>query len=72
MADFETNSSTFITESLWQTIHEEVLNQCDGLDGAVDGYELTTFLLASTFPLIVVPPPASSKTQICVILNSSV
>ena len=72
VAGFETKSSTFITESLWQTIHEEVLNQCDGLDGAVYGYELTTFLLASTFPLIVVPPPASSKTQICVILNSSV
>ena len=32
------NSSGFISPSLWKNlIHEEVLNQCDGLDGAMDG-----------------------------------
>ena len=30
-------SSSFISKSLWTTlIHDEVLNQCDGLDGAID------------------------------------
>ena len=33
-----TNASDFISPSMWKTlIHEEVLNQCDGLDGAMDG-----------------------------------
>ena len=32
------NSSDFIKPSIWKTlIHEEILNQCDGLDGAMDG-----------------------------------
>ncbi|KAL9118283.1 MAG: hypothetical protein Q9187_005173 [Circinaria calcarea] len=32
------NSSDFITASTWTTlIHNEILNQCDGLDGVVDG-----------------------------------
>ena len=32
------NSSDFISTSSWTSlIHEEVLNQCDGLDGAIDG-----------------------------------
>ena len=32
------NSSDFITASSWQTlIHNEVLRQCDGLDGVMDG-----------------------------------
>ena len=32
------NSSDFISATSWKTlIHEEVLNQCDGLDGAIDG-----------------------------------
>lgn len=32
------NSSAFISPAVWTTlIHNEVLKQCDGLDGAVDG-----------------------------------
>lgn len=32
------NSSGFISTATWSTlIHDEVLNQCDGLDGAIDG-----------------------------------
>ncbi|OBT77018.1 hypothetical protein VF21_02884 [Pseudogymnoascus sp. 05NY08] len=31
------NSSDFISAALWNTIHIEVLRQCDGLDGVVDG-----------------------------------
>ena len=34
----QVNSSNFISRELWTgLIHDEVLNQCDGLDGAVDG-----------------------------------
>ena len=33
-----TNSSDFISTALWtKLIHDEVLNQCDGIDGASDG-----------------------------------
>ncbi|OBU00042.1 Tannase and feruloyl esterase [Pseudogymnoascus verrucosus] len=31
------NLSDFISAALWNTIHIEVLRQCDGLDGVVDG-----------------------------------
>jgi feruloyl esterase len=31
------NSSTFVPLNLWPTIHEDILKQCDGLDGYVDG-----------------------------------
>jgi feruloyl esterase len=31
------NSSTFVPIPLWTTIHEEILRQCDGLDGVADG-----------------------------------
>lgn len=32
------NSSDFISTALWKNlIHDEILNQCDGLDGAIDG-----------------------------------
>lgn len=34
----QTNSSNFISTELWtKLIHDEVLSQCDGLDGAIDG-----------------------------------
>ncbi|TRM63450.1 Tannase/feruloyl esterase [Schizophyllum amplum] len=29
-------SPTFVSTSQWQTVHQEVLNQCDALDGATD------------------------------------
>lgn len=28
---------TFVPFSMWPTIHQDILDQCDGLDGAVDG-----------------------------------
>lgn len=31
------NSSTFVPLNLWPTIHEDILQQCDGIDGYVDG-----------------------------------
>lgn len=30
-------SSTYVPAALWTVIHNEILSQCDGLDGAVDG-----------------------------------
>lgn len=30
-------SSTFVPAALWKTINAEILKQCDGLDGAMDG-----------------------------------
>jgi len=30
-------SATFVSPALWAVIHAEVLKQCDGIDGAVDG-----------------------------------
>lgn len=31
------NSSTFVTAAMWQVIHQDVLKQCDKLDGYADG-----------------------------------
>ncbi|KAL1873162.1 Feruloyl esterase [Diaporthe australafricana] len=31
------NASTFVPTNLWTVIHEDILNQCDGIDGYVDG-----------------------------------
>lgn len=33
----DTNSSSFVPTAMWSIIHDEILNQCDGLDGMVDG-----------------------------------
>lgn len=37
VAGFDNTSSSFVTEGLWTVVHEEILKQCDGIDGAVDG-----------------------------------
>lgn len=34
---FDNTSSGYVTQSLWTTVHEEILRQCDGIDGAIDG-----------------------------------
>ncbi|PTB40375.1 hypothetical protein M441DRAFT_81112 [Trichoderma asperellum CBS 433.97] len=34
---YNTNDSGFVSPALWKTIHQEILKQCDSLDGAVDG-----------------------------------
>ncbi|KAK2754285.1 Tannase and feruloyl esterase [Arachnomyces sp. PD_36] len=31
------DSDTYVTPELWAVVHEEILRQCDGLDGAEDG-----------------------------------
>lgn len=37
VAGFDNTSSSFIHESLWEVVNDEVLSQCDSLDGATDG-----------------------------------
>ncbi|KUI59794.1 putative feruloyl esterase B-2 [Cytospora mali] len=37
LATGDQNSSTFIPESMWPVIHQNILDQCDYLDGYVDG-----------------------------------
>lgn len=32
-----TNSSTWLNPAEWALVHEDILNQCDGIDGVVDG-----------------------------------
>lgn len=70
-AGFNTTSSDFVSERLWQVIHEEVMSQCDGLDGALDGYDHGDPQIAR-YHLLTDSPTASSRTPISVILNSSV
>ncbi|CAN8096171.1 unnamed protein product [Discula destructiva] len=31
------NASTFLSADLWAVVHEDIMDQCDGLDGYVDG-----------------------------------
>lgn len=31
------NASTFVPQTMWPAIHQDILNQCDALDGYVDG-----------------------------------
>jgi feruloyl esterase len=35
---FDNTSSSFVDEALWSVVHDEILTQCDGIDGAIDGY----------------------------------
>lgn len=34
---FDNTSASFVTKAQWALVHAEVLRQCDGIDGAVDG-----------------------------------
>lgn len=73
IAGFNTSSPEFVSEYLWQIIHEEVMSQCDGLDGAVDGYascgsqepNIKNYLLTDSSIV-------SLRTPISVTLSSSV
>lgn len=37
VAGYDNSSSTFIPQSLWTTVNNEVIRQCDALDGSTDG-----------------------------------
>ncbi|PSN61800.1 putative feruloyl esterase [Corynespora cassiicola Philippines] len=63
IAGFETNSSTFITKSLWQAVHKEVLSQCDGLDGAIDGIIEDTDLCHPQFERLICTQDTANTTE---------
>ncbi|KAF2182947.1 putative feruloyl esterase [Zopfia rhizophila CBS 207.26] len=63
IAGFNTNSSDFVSESLWQVVHEEVLNRCDGLDGAVDGIIEDTDLCHPQFERLICSQNATNSTN---------
>ncbi|KAJ4985626.1 tannase and feruloyl esterase [Stagonosporopsis vannaccii] len=58
-----TNSTGFITESLWKVVHKEVMNQCDGLDGALDGIIEDTDLCHPTFETLICNETATNGTE---------
>lgn len=47
------NSSDFISTALWNTIHIEVLRQCDELDGVADGIIEDPSLCSKYLPLYI-------------------
>ena len=54
------NSSSFVPFSLWPTIHQSILEQCDALDGAADGI-LEDPLLCSYRPEALLCPSSSAS-----------
>ena len=68
------DSPTFVPPDLWPTIHQDILSQCDALDGAVDGiiedpllctYRPESLLCNSTSPSTNTTPcltPAQAQT----------
>lgn len=58
------NSSNFIPFSLWEVIHQDILNQCDGLDGAVDGI-IETAIQCNYRPESLVCAPNATNQSSC-------
>jgi feruloyl esterase len=57
-------NATYVAVPLWTVIHQEILNQCDGIDGVVDGIiedqELCRFR-----PEALQCPPGTSNSSTC-------
>jgi feruloyl esterase len=47
---FDNTSSGFVDEALWSAVHDEILAQCDGIDGAIDGYVSLEFPPPNSYP----------------------
>ncbi|KAK7718549.1 Feruloyl esterase [Diaporthe eres] len=63
VAGFDTSSPEFVSQHLWEVIHEEVMNQCDGLDGAVDGLIENTDLCHPQFESLICTEQAANTTN---------
>lgn len=57
------NSSDFIPYSLWEAIHQDVLKQCDGLDGAIDGIVETAVQCNYRPESLICAPGATNKSS---------
>lgn len=68
VAGFDNTSSTFIPQSLWTVINNEVLRQCDSLDGATDGIIEDPDLCKPILETLICSPNATN-TSTC--LNSA-
>lgn len=62
VAGFDNSSADFIPRGLWTVINDEVIRQCDGLDGAVDGIiEDTDLCVPKLEGLLCGPNPANAS-----------
>lgn len=57
-------SETFVTMPQWITVHQDVLKQCDGLDGAVDGI-IEDPLLCKYDPSGLLCPAGTTNSTTC-------
>lgn len=67
VAGYDNTSESFITQSLWKVINDEVLRQCDSLDGAEDGIIEDPDLCRPILETLICAPNATN-TSTC--LNS--
>ncbi|EAW15424.1 putative feruloyl esterase [Aspergillus fischeri NRRL 181] len=57
------DSDTFVTSAQWSIIHNEIIRQCDALDGAVDGTIEDTDLCQPIFETLICNSTAVNKTS---------
>ncbi|KAA8644512.1 hypothetical protein EYZ11_004598 [Aspergillus tanneri] len=55
------SSDTYLSPALWKVVHDEILRQCDGMDGAVDGIIEDTDLCHPIMETIICKPGSSSN-----------
>jgi feruloyl esterase len=56
-------SETFLTTAEWQIVHDEIIRQCDSIDGAKDGIIEDPDLCRPILETLTCNPHASSKTS---------
>ncbi|KAL7940150.1 putative feruloyl esterase B-2 [Trichoderma barbatum] len=52
LTGYNSTDAGFVTQDLWELIHLVILDQCDGLDGAVDEYETQAAAAANRHGII--------------------
>ncbi|KAH8205752.1 hypothetical protein TruAng_000028 [Truncatella angustata] len=59
------NSTTFLSTDQWAAVHEEIIRQCDAIDGAVDGIIEDTDLCQPIADALVCNSTTSSTSSTC-------